>query len=118
MKLGAELESGAWNCSATTPIEVQLLCNFLRFLLSFANVAQNPPIQEYCAKIVNTTIDVYETITTQLLPTPAKSHYTFNLRDLSKIFQGLSSVFALLSSVPSRLGLIRIGCFSYSYDCC
>uniref|UniRef100_A0A8C4W521 Dynein axonemal heavy chain 1 n=1 Tax=Gopherus evgoodei TaxID=1825980 RepID=A0A8C4W521_9SAUR len=39
--------------------------------------------------LVDATIRVYSTITSQLLPTPAKSHYTFNLRDLSKVFQGM-----------------------------
>lgn len=39
--------------------------------------------------LVNATVAVYSIITSQLLPTPAKSHYTFNLRDLSKVFQGM-----------------------------
>ena len=39
--------------------------------------------------MVQVCIDVYKTILAQLLPTPAKSHYTFNIRDLSKVFQGM-----------------------------
>ena len=39
--------------------------------------------------LVKATIEVYDTILADLLPTPAKSHYTFNLRDLGKVFQGI-----------------------------
>jgi dynein heavy chain len=39
--------------------------------------------------IVTASIQLFETIVKELLPTPSKSHYTFNLRDLAKIFQGM-----------------------------
>ncbi|KAL0978572.1 hypothetical protein UPYG_G00172390 [Umbra pygmaea] len=48
-----------------------------------------PEIQPLNGPLVGATIQVYSTIISQLLPTPAKSHYTFNLRDLSKVFQGI-----------------------------
>lgn len=38
--------------------------------------------------MVDATIEVFNTITRELLPTPQKSHYTFNLRDIAKVFQG------------------------------
>lgn len=43
-------------------------------------------------KLVDSTIDLYFSIqnSKELLPTPAKSHYTYNLRDISKVFQGIS----------------------------
>ncbi|KAG7263605.1 hypothetical protein CRUP_020855, partial [Coryphaenoides rupestris] len=41
-----------------------------------------------------------------LLPTPAKSHYTFNLRDLSKVFQGV--LMAEASSVEDKVQLLRL----------
>jgi dynein heavy chain len=43
-------------------------------------------------KLMTASIEVYKTVCAQLLPTPSKSHYTFNLRDLSKVFQGVLMV--------------------------
>lgn len=47
-------------------------------------------VQVQYKNIVAATIDVYETLVNKLKPTPEKSHYTFNLRDVSKVFQGIS----------------------------
>ncbi|XP_076295130.1 dynein heavy chain 2, axonemal kl-2 [Lasioglossum baleicum] len=35
------------------------------------------------------TIELYDHVIQTMLPTPAKMHYLFNLRDISKVFQGL-----------------------------
>eukprot|EP00741_Cyanophora_paradoxa_P007767 tig00001206_g7515.t1 len=56
--------------------------------------------------IVDATIETYNEIARVLLPTPAKSHYTFNLRDLSKVFQGVLSAYA--PKITSQDALIRL----------
>lgn len=43
------------------------------------------------AQLVESTQIVYNSVADTLKPTPSKSHYTFNLRDISKIFQGVCS---------------------------
>lgn len=40
-------------------------------------------------KIVAATMKVYEKIQADLKPTPMKTHYTFNLRDFSKVICGM-----------------------------
>ncbi|KAM3857822.1 dynein axonemal heavy chain 2 [Diretmus argenteus] len=39
--------------------------------------------------LTQATLELYYAITARFLPTPYKMHYLFNLRDISKVFQGL-----------------------------
>ncbi|KAJ3087451.1 Dynein heavy chain 1, axonemal [Quaeritorhiza haematococci] len=63
-------------------------------------------IQRRTAGIVKASVLIYNTIRAELLPTPAKSHYTFNLRDLSKVIQGLLS--ADMKTVTAETDIVRL----------
>ena len=52
----------------------------------------NDNVRKLSENIVFGTVDIYTKISVDLLPTPAKFHYAFNLRDISKVFQGLLMV--------------------------
>ncbi|KAJ3206419.1 Dynein heavy chain 7, axonemal [Entophlyctis luteolus] len=59
--------------------------------------------------LVSATLEVYTSSIENLLPTPRKSHYLFNLRDFSRVVQGL------LLAAPEKFGndekkLMRLWC--------
>jgi dynein heavy chain len=64
---------------------------------------QNEYLLGISDKLVTASIEVYKTVCASLLPTPSKSHYTFNLRDLSKVFQGILMVEAKKVDVRKRI---------------
>ncbi len=51
-----------------------------------------PELAGNVGKLVDGSIELYLGIQQNLLPTPSKSHYTYNLRDLSQVFQGILMV--------------------------
>lgn len=49
---------------------------------------------------------MYQKIRDNLLPTPSKSHYTFNFRDMSKVVQGMLIVELTKESKNFRANVI------------
>ena len=63
-------------------------------------------VKEQLAKLVEATKAVYAGVQARLKPTPNKSHYTFNLRDMSKIFQGVCA--AHQKTVATKVQLLQL----------
>ena len=59
---------------------------------SFFSYSSDDAIKEMSQELVTMTISIWDRVKTKLLPTPAKFHYLFNLRDLSRVFQGIFAI--------------------------
>eukprot|EP00668_Euglena_longa_P039207 GGOE01050460.1.p1 GENE.GGOE01050460.1~~GGOE01050460.1.p1 ORF type:complete len:2722 (-),score=1086.70 GGOE01050460.1:98-8140(-) len=77
-----------------------------------ARPGYSPALRSHSPTYVQATLDIYHTIVEKLLPTPEKSHYTFNLRDISKVFQGVSMAEAGL--LEDNECLMRL----WVHECC
>ncbi|KAB0403143.1 hypothetical protein E2I00_012479 [Balaenoptera physalus] len=72
--------------SLPMPSEHSLKQIFQAILSGFLNDFP-PAVKQTASNIVEASVEIYNRMSVDLLPTPAKSHYVFNLRDLSKCVQ-------------------------------
>ncbi|KAM3623278.1 uncharacterized protein V6R79_009492 [Siganus canaliculatus] len=71
-----------------TPCEQSLKQIFKTILSGFlSDFSQG--VKNCTSQIVDAAVEIYNRLSVDLLPTPAKPHYIFNLRDLSKCIQGI-----------------------------
>ncbi|XP_060520964.1 dynein axonemal heavy chain 6 [Cylas formicarius] len=84
------------------PNEFVLKSIFKAILKGFLSTFSNE-VRDLGDSIVNAAVDVYERIADDLLPTPSKSHYVFNLRDLSKCIQGVTQADAGTLRIKSEM---------------
>lgn len=83
-----------FNQIAHTDLGFDSLYQIFNTILTGKAIDYTEVVRENLGNLVKATIQVYGQVCECLLPTPSKSHYTFNLRDLSSVMQGL------LSSIP------------------
>ncbi|KAM9770210.1 dynein axonemal heavy chain 6 [Menidia menidia] len=90
-----------------TPSEQSLKQIFRAILSGFlSDFCQE--VRDCALRIVDAAVEIYKRLSVDLLPTPAKSHYVFNLRDLSKCVQGMLQCEA--SQVRNKTQVFRLFC--------
>ncbi|XP_061882783.1 dynein axonemal heavy chain 6 [Entelurus aequoreus] len=90
-----------------TPSEQSLKQIIIAILSGFLKEFPQP-VKDCSKQIVDSAVEIYNRLSVDLLPTPAKSHYVFNLRDLSKCVQGMLQCES--SQVRDKNQIFRLFC--------
>ena len=85
---------------------VKVFGSILRGFLYSYNFSDN--VRRLYDSVVFATIEMYRKISKELLPIPSKFHYTFNLRDISKVFQGILMVKPNSVNTPEALSKLWV----------
>ena len=90
--------------SPTDTVLIKIFGTILNKFLKDGEFAEN--VQVMADDVVKTSVNFYKRIRGELLPTPSKAHYTFNLRDVSRVFKGI--LMSDTSSLSDQLSFTKL----------
>ena len=79
---------------------------FSSILRGFLDTNEQSGLGIFADPVIKASVDIYTKTISDFLPTPNKCHYTFNLRDLSKIVQGMLQI--NLVNLESKETLVQL----------
>ena len=95
-----------FNVLAYTELDEKIVKEIFTTLIDSFLAKFSPEVLEIIPTLVDSVLVIFDKVRNELLPTPSKSHYTFNLRDISKVFQGICS--ASSKYCPDVVNIIRL----------
>jgi dynein heavy chain, axonemal len=95
-----------FNIIAYTELEESTIKQIFSGLVNFFLKRFSEDIKSVMPTMIDSVLYMYNTVKKNLLPTPTKSHYTFNMRDISKVFQGICN--ASLKHTSERADIVRL----------
>lgn len=81
-----------FNVIAYPELDRDTICTLFTTLVNHFFKRFDEDIQGKIDTMINSTLDIYYAVREDLLPTPSKLHYTFNLRDISRVFAGACNI--------------------------
>jgi dynein heavy chain len=95
-----------FNVIAYTELSTSTITEVFSVLVSSFLRRFNENIRNSLDMLIRSVLSIFEQVKEIMLPTPAKSHYTFNMRDIWKVFQGICS--ASPKTTPDVTAMVRL----------